>query len=80
MMTYSSIVNSAGLVLDIIGAILLIKFGIPNKIDPEGRMAIEWDDTDQAEIKKAKTYQRWSDIAILLIILGFALQLLSNFI
>jgi hypothetical protein len=35
-MTCSSIINSAGLILDIVGAMLLLKFGIPNKIDPEG--------------------------------------------
>ena len=78
-MTSSSIVNSAGLVFDIVGAILLIKFGIPNKIDPKGRMVIEWDAVDQDEIKKANAYKRWSNISILLIIFGFLLQLISIF-
>jgi hypothetical protein len=69
-----------GLILDIIGAFLLVKYGIPNKIDPEGTMTIAWDEVDQAEIKKAKIYQNWSNIAISLIILGFVFQLISNFI
>lgn len=79
-MTWSSIINSAGLVLDIIGALLLIKFGIPNKIDPSGAIYRTVSQIDNAEIQRAETYQRWSNIAIKLIILGFVLQLVSNFI
>jgi hypothetical protein len=79
-MTCSSIVNSIGLVLDIIGAILLIKYGIPNKIDPEGTVHLDLEGEDQSEIKKARIYQKWSNMAISLIILGFVLQLISNFI
>ena len=79
-MTTSSIINSLGLVLDIIGAMLLLKFGVPNKIDPSGTEYRVTSDVNSAEIEKARVYQRWSNFAILFIILGFLLQLISNFI
>ena len=79
-MTYSSIINSTGLLLDIVGAILLLKFGIPNKVDPDGTTYRITSEIDNDEVEKAKLYQRWSNIAILLIVLGFLLQLISNFI
>jgi len=79
-MTISSIINSIGLVLDIIGAMLLLKFGIPNKIDPEGTIHLIIGEKDTVEIEKGKRYKRWSNIAVFLIIIGFILQLISNFV
>lgn len=79
-MAFGSIVNSLGLILDIIGALLLLKYGIPNKIDPEGHINLILEQEDEAEKGKAKVYEKRSDIAVILIILGFVLQLVSNFI
>lgn len=76
----STQINSIGLVLDIFGALLLIKYGIPPKIDREGNIYFIAEGVDEAEIQKARNYDRWSTFAILLIVLGFALQLLSNYI
>jgi len=76
----STQINSIGLVLDILGALLLIKYGIPPKVDREGHIHLITEQVDGAEIQKARSYDRWSTFAILLIILGFALQLLSNYI
>jgi len=79
-MTASSIVNSLGLILDIIGALLLLKYGIPNKIDPEGHINLILEQEDEAEKEKAKVYKKWSDRAVRLIVLGFVVQLVSNFL
>ena len=76
----STSINSLGLILDIIGALLLIKFGIPPKIDREGHQHWILEQVDQSEIEKARLYDRWSNIAILLIVVGFVLQLVSNYI
>jgi len=76
----STLVNSIGLILDIIGALLLIKFGIPPKIDREGHMHLVLEQVDQDEIEKAGAFDRWSTFAIWLIVAGFALQLVSNYI
>jgi hypothetical protein len=66
--------------LTLLAHVLLIKYGIPNKVDPKGTIHRITRGVDQAEVEKAKIYQRWSNIAISLIILGFGLQLISNFI
>lgn len=79
-MTCSSIINSVGLFLDIAGAILLLKFGIPNKVDPEGTIYRVISQKDTNEIEKGKLYKRWSNIAVFLLIFGFVLQLISNFV
>jgi len=76
----STLVNSIGLILDIVGALLLIKFGIPPKIDREGHMHLILEQEDQDEIQKARIYDRWSTFAILLIVAGFIFQLVSNYI
>lgn len=76
----NTFVNSLGLALDIVGALLLIKYGIPPKIDREGHQHLILERVDNSEIAKAKIYDRWSTFAILLIVAGFFLQLLSNFI
>ncbi len=76
----STQINSTGLILDILGALLLIKYGIAPKVDRKGHIHIITEQVDEAEIQKARSYDRWSTFAILLIVLGFALQLLSNYI
>jgi len=72
--------NSIGLVLDIVGAIILFKYGIPEKIDKDGNVHLLLEDVDEDEIKKAKKYKLYSRIGIMLLIIGFSLQLISNFI
>lgn len=79
-MTCSSIVNSAGLILDIVGAMLLLKFGLSSKVDPEGRIYRIVSQRDISEIEKGKLYKRWSNFAVVLLILGFLFQLISNFV
>lgn len=53
-MVFGSIINSLGLILDIIGALLLLKYGIPNKIDPEGHNNLILEQEDAAEKQKLK--------------------------
>ena len=59
------ILNSIGLILDIAGAIMLLFFGAPTKGVTYGRT-----------FKDAKLEK----LGVGLLILGFALQLLSNFL
>jgi hypothetical protein len=49
-MTLPNIINSLGLVLDIIGALLLWKFSLPTEISSTGTGAILLEGTDEAEI------------------------------
>jgi len=78
--TFSTWINSLGLLLDICGAILLWKYGLPEAISREGHCYLVLGQKDEAEAAKARTYDCWSRLGLALLILGFALQLVSNFI
>lgn len=78
--TYSTWINSVGLVLDICGAVLLWKYGLPEAISREGHQYIVLEQKDEAEAEKAKAYDFWSKLGLGLLIFGFVLQLVSNFI
>ena len=79
-MECSTITNSIGLILDIVGALLLLRYGLPAKVDPEGHQFLITEQVDEEQIKLGKIYKKWSTVAIVLIIIGFGLQLVSNFI
>lgn len=76
----SNFLNSIGLALDIAGALLLWKFGLPESINRKGVSFLALESTDEKEIKKAKKYDKLGILAVLLLVLGFILQLISNYI
>jgi len=78
-MTESNLINSAGLVLDIVGAMMLAKFGLPPDFNPLGESALIIEKINQDEVNKGNLYRRLGRIGIALIVAGFALQLVSNF-
>jgi len=78
-MITANCINSAGLVLDIIGALLLWRYGLPEPISRTGAIHFIAEQSDQAEIDKAKRYDRCARVGIALLILGFILQLISNY-
>jgi hypothetical protein len=71
-------INSIGLVFDIIGVLLLFKYGLPSEISSTGSIGLSLQGTDRNEIKKWKTYFLWSKIGLSFILIGFAFQLFSN--
>lgn len=72
--------NSLGLSFDIIAGLLLWKYGLPESINRKGMSFLALESTDKDEIKKAKKYDILSRIGVVLLILGFALQLISNYL
>ncbi len=74
------LVSSAGLVLDIIGALMLWRYGLPAAVDPKGRSFIVTSDVDNDEVKTARRYLWLSRVGVASLVLGFALQLCSNWI
>jgi hypothetical protein len=74
------IINSVGLVLDIAGAILIMIFGLPAKIDREGHRGLLLEGTDHEQIAKAKRYDRRTRIGLVCLVIGFLFQLLSNWV
>jgi hypothetical protein len=79
-MTPSNIVNSIGLAFDIAGVVLVFRYGLPESISREGESYLLVGTKDPAEMAKAARYDRWAKIGLSLLLLGFALQLASNFI
>ncbi len=78
-MTISIIISSTGLICDIIGVIILFFFGLPPDISKTGSIGL-CVGTDEKEKGKAKKYNQVSGFALILIVVGFVLQLWSNFI
>jgi len=73
-------VNSLGLFLDICGALLLWRFGLPEILDRKGNQYLITGKVDQADVDRAAKYNRWSQVGLFLLISGFLLQLISNFL
>ena len=66
--------------LDIVGAGLIWKFGLPAELSREGTNYRSTGGKDHAEAAKARRYDQISWWGFLLLVLGFALQLCSNFL
>ena len=70
------VVNTLGLLLDIVGVVLLFRFGLPPDVSRTG--AVGWTlGTDEAEALKARRYDCWSWTALALIVTGFVLQIIA---
>jgi hypothetical protein len=79
-MDASNWLTVAGLAADIVGVYFVWKFGLPERISRTGESAILMEESDYSEIAKAAKYDRWSRYGIALIIGGFLLQILANFL
>jgi len=75
-----NIINSIGLILDIIGVLLIFFFGIPRKIDTGGSIFLVTGKENTDEKKSVKLYNFLSHLGLIFVFIGFALQLVSNFI
>jgi len=66
-----------GLALSFAGAIIIFFFGLHPMISERGAIHLITEQVDEGEIKTAKTYKTISRIGIILLIVGFLLQLLE---
>ena len=80
VMSCSNIVNSVGLALDIIGVILIWRFGLPASLSRDGHDYLILESTNEPEKRKALTYDHLSQFGLALVVAGFVFQLASNFI
>jgi len=76
----SKTINTFGLFLDIVGVLMLVKYGLPPDFDPSGVTNLITHEIDELEVEKGKVYKRRSRYAIGLMVLGFALQGISNWV
>ena len=76
------VINTLGLSLDIIGALLIWKYGLPTELPTSGHVGKIMGIPIKGKVdpKQKKEYERMSTAGILLLILGFALQLISNWL
>ena len=79
-MTTANCINSIGLVFDIGGAYLLWKFGLPAAISREGKIYMIAEQNDPVEAEKANWYDAIGKWGLILLVIGFVLQLVSNFL
>ena len=80
-MSCADIINSSGLFLDIVGVILLYKYGLPANVRKTGGQAILFPGGKSQEdaAKEFQSYKRKSLLGLGCLIVGFTLQIISNF-
>ena len=73
-------ISSIGLSLDIAGVVLLYRFGLPSDAGhPSGGNTVVWPMADgDARARRHKHYEMASRAALVLLVLGFLLQIISN--
>jgi hypothetical protein len=76
----STIVNSAGLVINIVGTLLVWRYGLPDPLSRDGVINITAEQTDNSEKAEAAKHDCKTRLGVGLLLVGFALQLLSNFL
>ena len=75
----SRIVNAVGLIFDIIGVVMLWRFGLPQRINEEGREIAVYNESDETKAV-ARRFKKLSLTAVCLIVFGFSLQLASDLV
>jgi hypothetical protein len=74
------IIGSLGLVLDIVGVVLLFKFGLPEEVRRSGLRFLATEEEDEDEKRKAQHYDRMGRFGLVLLIAGFVFQLIGNLV
>jgi hypothetical protein len=75
-----TVISSVGLVFDIVGALLLWKYGLPAPINRGGVQHLILEQIDEVEAETTRKFDRNSRWGLGLLILGFALQFAGNII
>lgn len=71
-------IGAIGLILDIMGAYLIFKYGLPEEVSRTGSIGLILEQEDEEEKAKGKKYDKFSKIGFYLLILGFVFQLVSS--
>lgn len=67
-----------GLASSLAGAIIIFFFGLPPNVRESGMRYLALEQEDKDEIKKGKRYRMISRIGLILLAVGFLLQLLEK--
>ena len=81
-MSCADIVSSTGLVLDIVGVVLLFFYGLSADVSETGGTRLVWPGgTSKEEARREyRHYKRMARIGLGCLMVGFLLQLISNFL
>ncbi len=72
-------VGSLGLILDVVGVILLFVYGLPSKIHTPPKLLLESGLTEK-ELAENKKIEFWARTGLVLIGIGFILQIASQWL
>ena len=78
-MNYQKFLNIVGLLFNIIGVILIWRYGLPADINREGHVILVLEGKDEKEKSLAHKYDIMSRIGMFLLILGFVCQFIALF-
>ena len=76
----AAVPSTIGLTLDIIGVVMLFRHGLLENVSRKGHSRILLEATVQHEIDKARECDRLARMALALIVIGFTIQILGNWI
>lgn len=80
-MSITDILSVLGLSLDLIGVVILFFFGIPPGLHVSGQSVMVKDQADHdMKTKLGQRYQKMQKLALAILIVGFALQIVAYFI
>lgn len=74
----ADLINSVGLLFDVVGAFLIFRFGVATIIDTGGRDIVVGGQIGNEEAAKIYRHKRLSKIGLGLLLFGFILQFISN--
>jgi hypothetical protein len=72
------ILNLAGLALNLIGVLILFRYGMPFHVPSGGAVHLILEQTDQAEIELERRYKLFGYIGLALLIAGTILQMVAT--
>ena len=77
----ANLINSVGLGFDIVGVVLLFRYGLAPEVRKTGGMIIAWPSSENMEAEpKWNYYRRMSFIGLSCLVGGFVLQIFSNYL
>lgn len=72
--------DAVGLALNFAGAMLVFFFGLPPRVRESGARYLLLEGEDKEEIEKGQRYRKISRLGLILLAVGFLLQLLGRII
>ena len=74
-----TLINTVGLCFDILGVIMLFRFGLPSRVREGGRVSLVVGVSKELE-RAHKTFKLFSYIGLACLVFGFFLQIVSNYV